>query len=291
MPVVRGFGLSLAVIKIDGGLSTALEEQGADLKSILWTGELIEKNPDAIIAAHNAYISSGAEVVITSSYQVSFIGQEKTGKSDNEVSELLKLSTKLAKIATEGGKAKVAASIGPYGAALGDGSEYRGNYQISESSLRDFHQKRIEVLAETNPDLFAIETIPSLSEAKIIEDLIIKTKIPYWISFSCKDENNISEGDSLDTAISALVKSEDRIAVGINCTDPRFVTPLLRSISRKEDFVIYPNAGRVWDADSKVWIGDRLGFSQYIADWIDSGARYVGGCCGVGPEQIAELRL
>ena len=291
MLVARGFGLSLAMIKIDGGLSTALEEQGADLKSILWTGELIEKNPNAIIAAHKAFIASGAEIIITSSYQVSFIGKEKTGQSDQKISELLIASTKLARIAAEGASSKIAASIGPYGAALGDGSEYRGNYQISEKNLVKFHKERIAVLAGTNPDLFAIETIPSLAEAKIIEDLVKDTKIPYWISFSCKDGRNISDGNSLDSAISGLAKSENRMAVGINCTDPRLISSLLNSISRKEDFVIYPNAGKVWDADSKVWIGDGLGFSQYIEDWIESGARYIGGCCGVGPSLIAEMKI
>ena len=288
---MQGFGLSLDVIKIDGGLSTALEDQGEDLKSILWTGELIEKNPDAIIAAHKAFISSGAQIIITSSYQVSFIGQEKTGKSDQEISDLLKTSTKLARIAAEGTSTKVAASIGPYGAALGDGSEYRGNYGISESSLKDFHLKRIELLAETSPDLFAIETIPSLAEAKIIEEIVIQTDIPYWISFSCKDERNISEGDSFKEAISELSNSENRIAVGINCTDPKFVTPLLNSVSVQEDFVVYPNAGRTWDADAKVWIGDLTGFNQYVSEWIALGARFIGGCCGVGPAQIAELSI
>jgi len=116
-------------------------------------------------------------------------------------------------------------------------------------------------------DLVVVEIFPALSDLR----------------------NDLALGVAGDEIVEDV--AVDRIAVGVNCTDPRFVTPLLRSISRKEDFVIYPNAGRVWDADSKVWIGDRLGFGQYIADWIDSGARYVGGCCGVGPEQIAELRL
>lgn len=286
---MQGFGLSLAVIKIDGGLSTALEEQGADLKSILWTGELIDLNPDAIINAHRSYIEAGAKVIITSSYQVSYIGEEKTGKSDEGITNLLKRSTKLAQIAATDSDTKVAASIGPYGAALGDGSEYRGNYQISESALRDFHKRRIEVLAATNPDLFAIETIPSITEAKIIEELVMNTKIPYWISFSCKDERNISEGDSFEAAISALVKSENRIAVGINCTDPRFVSSLLKSVRSREPFVIYPNAGRVWDAETKVWVGDSLGFNQYISEWTNLGAEFIGGCCGVGPKEIASL--
>ncbi len=221
MPLVQGFGLSLPMIKIDGGLSTALEELGADLKSVLWTGELIDKNPDQIIAAHRAYVDAGAKILISSSYQVSFIGEAKSGINDQTVSRLLVKSTELAKQASIGSDAKVAASIGPYGAALGDGSEYRGNYQISDEQIREFHSRRIEILAETKPDLFAVETIPSIREARIIEELIINTKIPYWISFSCKDELHISEGDTFEDAIGALEKSPNRLAVGVNCTDPR----------------------------------------------------------------------
>jgi len=277
------------MIKIDGGLSTALEELGADLKSILWTGELIEKSPDQIIAAHRAYVDAGAKVVITSSYQVSFIGEAKSGINDQTVSRLLVKSTELAKQALIGSDAKVAASIGPYGAALGDGSEYRGNYQISDEQLREFHSRRIGILAETKPDLFAVETIPSLKEARIVEELIINTNIPYWISFSCKDELHISEGDTFEDAIGALKKSPKRLAVGINCTDPRFISSLLKSVRSKEPFVIYPNAGRVWDAESKIWIGDPLGFNQYISEWTDLGAEYIGGCCSVGPKEIASL--
>jgi homocysteine S-methyltransferase len=277
------------MIKIDGGLSTALEELGADLKSILWTGELIEKNPDQIIAAHRAYVDASAKVVISSSYQVSFIGEAKSGINDQTVSRLLVKSTELAKQALIGSDAKVAASIGPYGAALGDGSEYRGNYQISDEQLRKFHSRRIEILAETEPDLFAVETIPSVKEAIIVEELIINTNIPYWVSFSCKDELHISEGDTFENAIGALEKSPNRLAVGINCTDPRYISSLLKSVRSKEPFVIYPNAGRVWDAESKIWIGDPLGFNQYISEWTDLGAEYIGGCCGVGPKEIASL--
>lgn len=277
------------MIKIDGGLSTALEELGADLKSILWTGELIEKNPEQIIAAHRAYVDAGAKVVITSSYQVSFIGEAKSGINDHTVSRLLLKSTELAKQALIGRDGKVAASIGPYGAALGDGSEYRGNYLISDEELRKFHSRRIEILAETKPDLFAVETIPSVREARIVEELIINTNIPYWISFSCKDELHISEGDTFEDAIGALEKSSNRLAVGINCTDPRYISSLLKTVRSIEPFVVYPNAGRVWDAESKIWIGDPLGFNQYISEWTDLGAEYIGGCCGVGPKEIASL--
>ena len=289
MPLVQGFGLSLPMIKIDGGLSTALEELGADLKSILWTGDLIDKNPDQIIAAHRAYIAAGAKVIISSSYQVSYIGEEKTGKSDDAITKLLEKSIELAQIAKVKTETRIAASIGPFGAALGDGSEYRGNYQISDEQIRDFHSQRIEILASTKPDLFAVETIPSVREARIIEELIINTKIPYWISFSCKDELHISEGDTFEDAIGALEKSPNRLAVGVNCTDPRFISPLLRSIRSREPFVIYPNAGRVWDAESKIWIGDPLGFNQYISDWIELGTEFIGGCCGVGPKEISTL--
>lgn len=279
------------MIKIDGGLSTALEELGADLKSVLWTGELIERDPQSIIRAHRSFIAAGAKVIISSSYQVSYIGEEKTGMSDYKITQLLKKSTELAQVARGNDEIKIAASIGPYGAALGDGSEYRGNYQIAEEDLEVFHRKRIEVLVQTKPDLFAVETIPSIIEAQIVEKLLLETNIPYWISFSCKDGLNISQGDSFNLAISSLAESDSRVAVGINCTDPSYVSQLLRSVEKRGDIVLYPNAGRVWDADLKIWAGEKLGINQYLKEWSDLGVSYLGGCCGIGPSEIAGLEI
>ena len=288
------------MIKLDGGLSTALEDLGADLKSILWTGKLIGSAPELLRKAHINFIEAGAQIISSASYQISYIGKNISGLDDDEVTQLLSKSTEIAKSAVVSNnkykKVKVAASIGPYGAALGDGSEYRGNYQVTNEYLREFHARRIEVLAQTKPDLFAVETIPSASEAKIIQELLDQSEIPYWISFSCKDSKNICEGDSFAKAVSSLISSNNLIAVGINCTNPNYVEDLLQSVSeikekQKIDLVVYPNLGKNWDAHTKTWLGLSIDFDIKIPLWKDLGATYIGGCCGVGPKELAQLKV
>ncbi|NBP92164.1 MAG: homocysteine S-methyltransferase, partial [Actinobacteria bacterium] len=101
---------------LDGGLSTALEERGHVLDGLLWTGELLRTAPTEIAEAHKAFVDAGAQIIITSAYQISFTGCSKLGWSDGETELALSLSTELAKIARGAKDVWVAASVGPYGA-------------------------------------------------------------------------------------------------------------------------------------------------------------------------------
>lgn len=282
--------MNTRAILLDGGLSTALEELGNSLNTSLWSGELLRTAPDQIRAAHKAYVDAGAEIIITSSYQISYPGCIARGWSDQEVTDALCLSIELAR---EAGALKVAASVGPYGAYLADGSEYRGNYGVSEEQLREFHKRRLEVLISANPDYLAVETIPDMKEAKVILELLqeIRNTIPFWISYSCKENVLLNSGESFHDA-AELAKSMGATFVGINCTSPELVSELLDSAQGCSPFVIYPNAGREWDAGKKEWIGATAKLSDaHIQEWIDRGAQIIGGCCGIGPEVISGVRF
>ncbi len=280
---------------LDGGLSTALEKLGNTLNTSLWSGELLRTAPDQIQAAHKAYVDAGAQVIITSSYQISMEGCALRGWSEGDVRQALLLSTKLARKATQGTNVLVAASVGPYGASLADGSEYRGNYGKSKKWLKDFHRSRLHILIESNPDLLAIETIPELTEAQAILELLDEheVKIPYWVSFSCKDDKHISSGESFKDAVKLVSGRVGAVGVGINCTAPEFITPLLTSARSRIPFVVYPNSGRVWNAEIKEWVGPPTsGFSEMqIYEWKERGAKLIGGCCSVGPEEIAQMQV
>ena len=280
---------------LDGGLSTALEQLGNNLNTSLWSGELLRTAPDQIEAAHKAFVDAGAQIIITSSYQISMDGCALRGWNESEVRDALLLSTELARNATRGSDVKVAASVGPYGASLADGSEYRGNYGRTKSQLKDFHRMRLQVLVESNPDLLAIETIPELTEAEAILELLEEQdmKIPYWMSFSCKDGEHISSGELFRDAVNLVSGKLGAIGVGINCTAPEFVTPLLSSAKSRIPFVVYPNSGRTWNAEIKEWEGaPTSGFSEMqIFEWKERGAKLIGGCCSVGPEEIAQMRV
>ena len=280
------------MIKLDGGLSTALENNGNKLTTSLWTGELIKSNPAEITKAHLDFINAGAQIIITSSYQLSYSGCGARGWSEQETDQALITSTKLAKDAVDqSGKAvKVAASVGPYGASLADGSEYKGNYGVTKTVLKDFHSRRLELLISTSPDYLALETMPDTFEVEILLELLKDCPIPFWISYSCRQGNQTNAGQSFQAAVDL---AREAMAVGINCTKPELITDLLRSASSSKPFIVYPNSGRVWDAKNKVWTGSgSAGFSdQLISEWVGAGAQIIGGCCGIGSTEIEKLAL
>ena len=280
------------MIKLDGGLSTALENNGNKLTTSLWTGELIRSNPAEITKAHLDFIIAGAEIIITSAYQLSYPGCGERGWSEQETDQALLTSTQLAKDAVDqSGKAiKVAASVGPYGASLADGSEYKGNYGVSKAVIRDFHARRLEMLISTSPDYLALETMPDTFEVEVLLELLSDCPIPFWISYSCKAGNKTNAGQDFQSAVDL---AQNAMAVGINCTKPELITDLLRSAKSNKPYVVYPNSGRVWDAQNKVWTGSAaLGFSNdLIRQWIEAGAEIVGGCCGIGAAEIEQLAL
>lgn len=278
------------MIKLDGGLSTALENNGNNLNTSLWSGELIRYKPDEISRAHLDFINAGSQIIITSSYQISYLGCKKRGWSDLQVEQALRDSTSLAKAAVNksGKDVKIAASVGPYGAALADGSEYKGDYGVSKSALKDFHARRLDILISTSPDYLALETMPDTFEVEVLVELLKDCPIPYWISYSCKEGNQTNAGQSFQSAVDI---AQGAMAVGINCTKPELIKDLLHSAKSNKPYVVYPNSGRAWDADRKIWTGStRTGFSnKLIQEWVEAGAQIIGGCCGIGAAEINEL--
>ena len=273
---------------LDGGLATALEDLGNTFTSELWTGELLKSAPDQIREAHAAFVQAGAEIIITSTYQVSFPGCIAKGWTHQEVVDALKNSIQLARDAKA---PKVAASIGPYGAYLADGSEYRGNYDATEEQLREFHKERLEILIACKPDFLAIETIPEVREARVLLELLkeLDNTIPVWIAFSCKDGLHLSSGESFKEA-GKVSKELGADYIGINCTSPELVISLLESAKEYGPFVVYPNAGRTWNEKLKRLEGSAVKLSdEHIQQWAECGATIIGGCCGIGPKEIAQV--
>ena len=281
---------------IDGGLSGELEKRGHDLADKLWSARVLRDAPDAIAQVHQDYVDAGGRVIITASYQASRQGFMATGMSQDQADDLMRLSITLAnevaKIASE--KVWVAASVGPYGAVLGGGQEYVGNYGVAHADLVAFHRERIAVLASANPDLFACETIPDLDEVRaLLEVLADYPEIPAWITMSAQDGASTCAGQGIGHLAELVAMCASVVAIGINCTKPEFVTPLLKKLSSKTalPLVVYPNAGRVWDGENMCWIGqghDTLP-TPIITEWVKAGAALIGGCCGLGPDAIRQL--
>ncbi|MDH4054737.1 MAG: homocysteine S-methyltransferase [Gammaproteobacteria bacterium] len=281
---------------LDGGLATQLEAQGCDISNDLWSASLLQSNPEAIVTAHRAYLDAGAECLATASYQASRQGFGKHGMSCDEADAMMLLSVALAKRARREAKsgAAIAASLGPYGAMLHDGSEYVGNYGVSSDTLREFHEARLKLFDDAGADVLALETIPSLQEAEVIRDLLRDCQTPSWVSFSCRDSAHISDGALLSDAARLFAAHPTVVAVGINCTSPQHVPALLAELGKSlvdMQFLAYPNSGEVYDIRSRSWSGTVTPGDCAAAarSWIAAGATIVGGCCRMGPRHIEAM--
>lgn len=280
---------------LDGGLSNALAARGHDLSDDLWTARLLRDDPAEIAAVHRAYFAAGADVATTASYQASVTGFEQAGLDRAEAEALITRSVALARevrdeLADDGRTRLVAASVGPYGAVLADGSEYRGRYGLPASRLRDFHAPRLELLAAAGPDLLAVETVPDADEAAVLVDLLTDLGLPAWLSYSV-DGDRTRAGQPLEEAFGVAAGGNTLVAAGVNCCRPGDVLPALETAARVtgKPGVAYPNSGQGWDSGTHAWTGPTSYDVGLVPGWVAAGAAYVGGCCQVGPADIAEV--
>jgi homocysteine S-methyltransferase len=287
---------------IDGALATELERRGCDLKDELWSAKILLEQPEIIKQVHLDYFKAGADCVITASYQATIEGFAKRGLNEREAVALIKKSVGLAGEArdefwAEGsnriGRSKpfVAASVGPYGAFLADGSEYRGSYGLTQKELMNFHRPRMKALVEAGADILACETIPCLIEAQAVAKLLQEfPNISAWISFTARDEKHISEGQLFADCVRELEDHPQIAAIGINCTSPKYVPALIREARRatEKPILAYPNSGETYDAAKNDWDGDPVldSFGGQAQEWYKAGARLIGGCCRTTPEDI-----
>ena len=282
---------------LDGGLSNQLTSAGYDLSDELWSARLLADRPEAVVRAHAAYFAAGAQVAITSSYQATFEGFARRGIGRAEAAALLRRSVDLADQAREAayrdgaaGPLWVAASVGPYGAMLADGSEYRGRYGLSVAELEHFHRPRLEALAEAGADVLALETVPDAVEAEALLRALDGLGVPAWLSFSIAGDRTRA-GQPLAEAFALARGLDDVLAVGVNCCDPDDADPavaLAAEVTGKP-VVVYPNSGERWNALTRGWEGPSRFDAARVDAWAAAGARLVGGCCRVGPEAITSI--
>ncbi|MEW1722911.1 homocysteine S-methyltransferase [Streptomyces sp. NPDC093109] len=278
--------LAAGPLVLDGGMSNELEAQGHDLSGTLWSARLLRDAPEAIAAVHRAYYAAGAQVAITAGYQATYEGFARLGITRAETTALLRRSVSLAREAAAG-TGWVAASVGPYGAMLADGSEYRGNYGLTTAELIRFHRPRLEALAEAAPDVFAVETIPDLREAEAVLTALDGLGIPAWLSYSIRGTTT-SAGQPLAEAF-ALARSCDAVvATGVNCAPAADIAPALGLVTGLPG-VAYPNGGGVWEPTARRWLGAEDESADLAPSWLAAGAVLLGGCCRVGPAEIAKL--
>jgi homocysteine S-methyltransferase len=290
-------------VVLDGGLATELERHGCDLNNNLWSADVLLKNPSLIQRVHLDYFLAGADVATTSSYQVSAPGLEKAGLSTIDAANLVRRSVQLAVRARDEAHAKqpnrrrlIAGSIGPYGAFLADGSEYRGDYDLSEDEFKDFHRPRLEALIHAGVDLLAIETIPSFPETLALKAILAEySTARAWFSFTVRDSSHISDGTSLAKVVDVLGNCEQVAAIGVNCVSSELATDAVKVLAglTTKPLVVYPNSGESYDASNSSWEDNReqpSDLARLAPEWVHLGAKFIGGCCRTTPKDIRTIR-
>ena len=280
------------VLISDGGLATELEARGHDLSDDLWSARLLAEAPDEIVAVHEAFFRAGAHIATTASYQASFEGFAAQGIDRVEAERLMRRSVELARAARGAASAPawVAASVGPYGAMLAQGEEYVGRYGLSVAELAAWHRPRLEVLTAAGPDVLALETIPDSDEAEALVGLVGEQDIPAWLSYTIAGDRTRA-GQPLEEAFAVAADVPQIVAVGVNCCAPADVLGAVVTARRVtgKPVIVYPNSGEVWDGVNRVWVGTPGMDTGLAAEWVAAGARIVGGCCRVRPDDIAAM--
>ncbi len=299
---------------LDGGLATELERRGVSIAGPLWSARALAEAPVEVLGVNRDYLVAGADVLLTASYQVSTMGFLVEGlrgsEAERAAGDALRRSVALAVQAREeAGRPEVliAASLGPWGAALANGAEFHGRYGFGSeaeqhAALVRFHAERIAVLAGTEADLLAFETVPSLAEARAIAEALLAgpdggERPGAWISFTCRDGAHTAHGEPVRGCAEWLDAVPQVLAIGVNCVAPALVSPLLRELGAGTGKLLlaYPNSGERWDAERCCWIeaaggSDALDYSERAREWFSLGARMVGGCCRTGPAHVRAVR-
>lgn len=282
-----------SVLISDGGLATELEARGNSLSDPLWSARLLLDAPDEIAAVHAAYFRAGARIATSASYQASFDGFAARGIGRDGATGAIALMRRSVALAVRARDdvgldgLRVAASIGPYGAALADGSEYRGRYGLSVSALARWHQPRLEVLADAGADVLALETIPDVDEAEALVGLVGRLGVPAWLSYTI-DGARTRAGQPLAEAFAVAAGVPEIVAVGVNCCTPDDVLPAIAVAEAiGKPVIVYPNSGERWNG--RAWTGPRTFTTELVPQWAAAGARIIGGCCRVGPADIAGI--
>ncbi len=305
---------------LDGALATELERRGCDISGPLWSAQVLDDAPAAIAAVHLDYLRAGADCISTVSYQVSALGYREQDHPAGESPEnaradpALRAARALRQSVAIANQARslyalenprpvwIAASLGPYGAALHNGAEYHGRYELGFDGLVAFHAERFAVVAASaGVDLLALETIPSLEEARaIVRALELFPGLTAWISFTCRDAAHVAHGEPLRACAEAVAGSSQIAAIGINCTAPRHIAALIAEAragcDARKPIIVYPNSGETWNAVTRNWECAALdsdaniaGFGELARSWYAAGAQAVGGCCRTGPAHIAAV--
>lgn len=282
------------LITLDGAMGTELEKYDVKTNDSLWSANALINHLDKIKQVHQSYFKAGADITITDTYQANIKAFEDRGYSHVQALKFIQNGINIAKEARDENNPKglVAGCVGPYGTYLADGSEYTGNYQLSNEAYYNFHYEKIKTIIETGADLISIDTIPNFKEVKFLGKLMDQnfSNTPYWISLSIKNPAYLADGTPINQVVQWINEQTNAVGIGINCTPIPNITPILKNIHHLTNLplIVYPNPGDKYNPITKTWTtsNHNYSFEKLVPEWIKLGAKVIGGCCRTTPNDI-----
>ena len=280
-------------VVLDGGLATRLEARGHDLSDDLWSARLLLDDPDEIVGRARGLLRGRGpgrdHGVVPGLVRGARRARGGPGRDQGAAAPQRRAGAAGRRRGSPG--RWVAASVGPYGATLADGEEYTGDYGLTVDELRAWHRPRLAALVEAEPDVLAWRRSRAWPRWRRCWRRSPGTGARCWLSLTA-DGDRTRRGEPLREAFAMARDVPEIVAVGVNCctaatADVAVATAAGARASRSWSI---PTAARAGTARPATWRGQSTFHPERVTAWVDAGARLVGGCCRVGPDEIAADR-
>ena len=287
-------------IILDGAIGAELEKKGAKMHKDLWCGTCSLESPDLVKKVHEEYILAGADIITTNTYATTPIAMKQYGFND-QINDFNKKSVQIAKEAVKNSNKDIAVA--------GSVSTFGSLYKFGTEAMKPGFKEQLKILSGEGVDLIILEAMSS--QADIVETIIecsLESKLPVWLSISCviDDKTNkvmLGYNDTIDSDTSIYEDFETSInnfskihkgPILIAHSDIEVTGQAIKIAKKKFNGVLgaYPNRGHYEKPHWK--FVDNITPSEYLEkakSWVEDGAQIVGGCCGVGVEEIKAISV
>jgi len=290
------------VMILDGGMGRELQRSGAPFRQPEWSALALTEAPDAVVNVHKAFIAAGAQLITSNSYAVVpfHIGEERFAREGQHLADTAGRLARQAAAASEH-PVQVAGSLPPL----------FGSYRPDLFQPERVTELLTPLLQGLGPhvDLWLAETQSAIAEVQAMRAQLPADGKPLWVSFTLQDDEvdalpRLRSGEPVAEAVEAVAQL-GIAAVLFNCSQPEVIgaaVDVARSVieTLKADIAIgaYANAFPPQPKEATANDGldelredlDPPGYLKWATDWRQRGASLIGGCCGIGPEHIGELK-
>ena len=286
-------------IILDGGMGAELEKNGAKMDEKMWCGKCSVDHPELVRKIHEDYINAGADVITTNTYSTTPISMRQYGYEDS-IEKFNKKSVQVAKEAIKNSSKDVALA--------GSVSTFGNFYKLGLKAMIPGFDEQLKILSGEGVDLIILEAMSS--QADIVETMLncsTKVNIPVWLSVSCvmDDQKNIMLGynDTIDSDTHVYENFETSInnfkklhsgPILVAHSDINITGKAIETAKKNYHGIVgaYPNKG-YYEKPHWRFVDDMTptGYLNEVRSWIKNGAQIIGGCCGIGVEEIKAISI